>query len=106
MIKETCMKLVVCAKSNSGSFIGLPSAAGYTVFSAGEVDAVHPGDILANPSWDDEAGLDLEVKNLTTDETVRVRIVKWAITLDEARDWILARKSPETLVWHPPWPGR
>lgn len=95
------MKLVVCAKSETGTFIGLPSAAGYTVFSVDEMDAVQPGDILASPTWDDEEGLARRVKNLTTNEVVKVRIAAWALTFDESR----ALVGEDGLKWHPPWPG-
>ena len=98
------MKLVVCAKSENGSFIGLPSAAGYTVFSADDAEAVRPGDILASPTWDDEEGLLRKVQNLTTEESVRIQIIDWALKLPDARK-LIEQEQKEALTWHPPWPG-
>jgi hypothetical protein len=99
------MKLVVCAKSPAGSFIGLPSAAGYTVFSSDNKAAVRPGDILASPAWDDEEGDLKTVRNLTTAEEVRVYLIDWSLSLAAARDLISKREDDAPLVWHPPWPG-
>jgi len=98
------MKLVVCAKSEHGRFIGLPSASGYTVFSADDPSAIHPGDILANPTWDEESVPAPNVRNLTSDEQVKVRLEKWGLTLPEARELLEAGTSP-AITWHPPWPG-
>lgn len=95
------MKLVVCAKSRNGSFIGLPSAAGYTVFTSAYVDAIHPGDLLANPTWDDEGGTEIKVTNLTKEEKVKITLQKWSLSLNEAREVV----GDEELTWHPPWPG-
>lgn len=99
------MKLIVCAKSNRGLFIGLPSAAGYSVFSSHQPDAIKPGDILASPTWDDEADLFRTVKNLTSGEEIAVEIESWSMTLDEARDLLGDAGDSSGVIWHPPWPG-
>lgn len=98
------MKLVVCAKSDGGTFIGLPSASGYTLFTADDRDAVQPGDILANPTWDEESVPAPNVKNLTTGELVKVRLVKWGMTLPESMA-AMDSLDASALSWHPPWPG-
>jgi hypothetical protein len=99
------MKLVVCAKSDNGAFIGMPSAANYSVFTARETAAIDAGDILANPAWDDEAGSFVDVKNLSKQSEVRVEIVDWSMTLEQARK-LLEKLDPKgVLKWHPPWPG-
>jgi len=98
------MKLVVCAKSDEGRFIGLPSATGYVVFSADHADAIHPGDILSNPTWDEESVPAPNIRNLTTDEQVKVRLEQWGLSLPEARE-LLSDPVPAAITWHPPWPG-
>ncbi len=98
------MKLVVCAKSDQGRFIGLPSATGYVIFTADDADAIHPGDILSNPTWDDESVPAPNIRNLTTDEQVKVRLEKWGLSLPEARE-LLTQADPSAIKWHPPWPG-
>lgn len=99
------MKLIVCAKSNRGLFIGLPSAAGYSVFSSHEPGAIKPGDILTSPTWDDEEDLFRTVKNLTSAKEVAIEIESWSITLDEAREMIGDIGDASGITWHPPWPG-
>lgn len=96
------MKLIVCAKSAKGHYIGMPSAAGYTVFSTLDADAIQPGDLLSNPVWNDEGGRFPEVRNLTTDEAVRVELRAWSLTLEEAT----GKLGGAEIVWHPPWPGK
>lgn len=98
------MKLIVCAKSEQGRFIGLPSASGYTVFSADDADAIHPGDVLTNPTWDQESVPAPNVKNLTTGEHVKVRLEQWEMTFPQARD-VLENGTVTAITWHPPWPG-
>jgi len=99
------MKLIVCAKSKRGLFIGLPSAAGYSVFSTHEPDAIQPGDILTSPTWDDEADLFRTVRNVTRGKEVSVEIESWSLSLDEARDLLGGAKESSDITWHPPWPG-
>ncbi len=99
------MKLIVCAKSENGRFIGLPSATGYAVFSSAQADAIQPGDILANPTWDDESGLQPTVRNLTTEEDIKVRLESWALELAQARALLAEEEQSSGIVWHPPWPG-
>lgn len=99
------MKLIICAKSDQGRFIGLPSATGYTVFSADCPDDIHPGDVLSNPTWDGESPPAPTVKNLTTNETVKVRLEQWEMTLPEARELLEQGTTPAAITWHPPWPG-
>jgi hypothetical protein len=98
------MKLVVCAKSDHGRFIGLPSATGYIVFTADHADAIHPGDILSNPTWDEESVPAPNVRNMTSDDNVKVRLERWGLTLPEACDLLEQANTPVTK-WHPPWPG-
>ncbi len=99
------MKLVVCARSENGSFIGMPSAASYSVFTARDATAIAPGDILANPTWDDAGGSLADVRNLSRTSEVRVEILDWSMTLEQARK-LLAKLDPGGRIdWHPPWPG-
>ena len=99
------MKLIVCAKSDDGRFIGMPSASGYTVFSADHADGIKPGDILANPTWDDEDGIAHTVRNLITDGEFKVRLENWSLTLPEARSLLEKDGTAGSITWHPPWPG-
>ena len=99
------MKLVVCAKSDNGSFIGMPSASAYTVFTTPEATAIDAGDILANPTWDDENGSVVDVKNLSKSAGVRVEILDWSMTLEQARKLVEKLDPRGVLKWHPPWPG-
>lgn len=99
------MKLVVCAKSDNGTFIGMPSAASYTVFTARDAAAIDAGEILANPTWDDESGTLIDVKNLSRRTEVRVELLDWSMTLEQARK-LQKKLDPEGGVkWHPPWPS-
>lgn len=99
------MKLIVCAKSKRGLFIGLPSAAGYSVFSTHQPDAIKPGDILTSPTWDDEEDLFRTVRNLTSDKEISIEIESWSMSLDDARDLLGDAGDSSEIAWHPPWPG-
>jgi len=99
------MKLIVCAKSKRGLFIGLPSAAGYSVFSTHQPDAIKPGDILTSPTWDDEEDLFRTVRNLTSDKEISIEIESWSMSLDDARDLLGDGGDSSEIFWHPPWPG-
>jgi hypothetical protein len=99
------MKLVVCGKSPDGTYIGMPSAASYTVFTARDAGAVDQGDILAKPTWDEEAGSPVDVKNLTKGGEVRVEILDWSMTLEQARKLVEKLDPKGGITWHPPWPG-
>ena len=44
------------------------------------------------------------IRNLTTDEQVKVRLEQWGLSLPEARE-LLSDPVPAAITWHPPWPG-
>lgn len=83
----------------------MPSAAGYAVFSSDRPDSVRPGDILTNPTWDDEDGLQHTVRNLTTEESLHIRLEKWSLDLAEAKALLADAEGAASIAWHPPWPG-
>ena len=98
------MKLLVIARSDCASFIGMTPEDGYTVSTLDDSVDITIGDILSHPTWDDFHGLFVEVKNLTEDDTVNICIENWHMNLQGATELLSRLGEPKQILWLRPWP--
>lgn len=100
------MRLLVIARSNRYSYIGLTKEEGYTVFTLDDSVAIDVGDYLSAPAWDDREGLFVEVQNKTKGEAVHICIENWHMRLQTAEELLCRLAKPTEVYWLPPWPSR
>jgi hypothetical protein len=100
------MKLLIIARSDRFSYIGLTKEDGYTVLTLDDSVTIDVGDHLSAPAWDDRNGLFIEVKNKTKNEDVNICIENWHMTLKTATELLSKLASPTQILWLEPWPER